>query len=163
MPVCNILFILTMCEILYLIENVVSEKFTFKTFIAINIIILLMPVIFKLEPQQIYADKKELLDRLESELNVPTVYCFKTSNNRFLDDILCFTVLDESYVAKNIEYTEENINKILEGKDLSNGFLIFLTAPYNNQETIDAFMSATNMDEYDLVEYLNACSIYYIH
>jgi hypothetical protein len=163
MPVCNILFILTICKILYLVENVVTEKIAFKIFIVTNIIILLVPVVFKLKPQQIYADKKDLLDRLESELNVPTVYCFKTTNNRFLDDILCFTTLKESYIAKNVEYTEENINKILEGKDLSNGFLIFLTAPYNNQETIDTFMSATNMDEYDLVEYLNACSIYYIH
>ena len=44
-----------------------------------------------------YSDKKEIVHKLEEELNVPTIYMFNSENNRFLDDILLFSKINESY------------------------------------------------------------------
>ena len=59
--------------------------------IIILVAILIAPFVLKKEPEVMYSDKKEIVQKIENELNVPTIFVFNSQNNRFLDDILLFS------------------------------------------------------------------------
>ena len=69
--------------------------------IVVLVVMMITPAIFKIEPEVMFSDKKEIVKRMREDLNVPTLYVFNSNNNRFLDDILLFATVDESYVAKD--------------------------------------------------------------
>ena len=162
MPVCGLVFIL----IIYLLENVMqniwSEKNIYKILIVCLVIILITPIIFKMEPEEEFLDKRDIVKKVQNELNVPTIYMFNSNENRFLDDILLFSKLDNSYIAKDVECTDENINKILNGKDLSNGILVFINCGQNNDEMMEKIKNATGLNEWKWIKGLNACNIYLV-
>ncbi len=87
---------------------------------------------------------------------------FNSNENRFLDDILLFSKLDNSYIAKDVKCTDENINKILNGKDLSNGILVFINGGQNNDEMMEKIKNATGLNEWKWIKGLNACNIYLV-
>src|SRR5699024_7527340 len=89
-------------------------------------IIIFAPFIFNMEPELLYSDKKEIVHELSENLNLPTIYLYNSQNGGFLDDILLFSKIEESYIAKDIDYEKNNIQKILEDKDISNGIIIFI-------------------------------------
>ena len=163
MPICDLIFILILISIMHNIKTLVSEKKQNVILGSILILIVINPVISKLLPEQVYLDKKEIVDILENDLNLPTVYMLDSSNNRFLDDILLFSKLDNSYVAKDLEITEENILNILEGKDLSKGIVVFINENQDNDKIVDVIKNATNLNEVSYLKRLNACDVYYIN
>ena len=67
-------------------------------------------------------DKKEIVQKLENELNVPTIFMFESNHNRFLDDIYLFTLSPKSVIIKYEDLTEENLEKIIGNE--KNFFLI---------------------------------------
>lgn len=162
MPICALIFISLLYWLNQLLETVLNKKNTLKLMIVIIALIIISPFILKTEPQVAYSDKREIVYKLENELNLPTIYCFNSSNNRFLDDILLFSVIDESYIAKDIEYTEENIKNILCGKDISNGIIIFINEGQNNDSILNSIMVATKLDNSTHLKRMNACDIYYL-
>lgn len=162
-PVCGLIFILVIHYFYKLLQIKYSEKITNIVVVTLLVIILIVPFIFKLEPEVAYSDKKEIVEKLEKELNLPTIYCFNSSNNRFLDDILLFAKIDESYIAKDMEYTEENINSVLQGKDLSRGLVVFINEGQEHDEVLDAIKNATNLNNSEHLKRLNACDVYYIN
>jgi len=162
MPVCGLIFVV----IMYYFEQIVC-KFSEKTNNIIMIVtllaILIAPVVFKLEPEVAYSDKKEIVSQLNNELNVPTIYLFNSGHNRFLDDILLFSIVDESYVAKDLDCTEENIDKILEGKDLSKGMVVFINPGQENDEKLQTIVNATTLEKWTYLKRLNACDVYFLN
>ena len=86
--------------------TIFKEKIVNKIVIIFLAVILVSPLIFKIEPEVMFSDKKEIVSKMGNELNVPTVFFFNSSHNRFLDDILLFATVDNSYIAKDIEYNE---------------------------------------------------------
>ena len=119
-------------------------------------------MILKIEPEEMYSNKSDIVSKVENELNIPTIYVFKSNQNRFLDDILLFAKLNESYIAKDLECTDENINEILEEKDLSRGLLIFVNEGQDNEKILDEIKNATGLSEWEKVKDLNSCKVYYI-
>ncbi|MCF0126784.1 MAG: hypothetical protein HUJ68_13720, partial [Clostridia bacterium] len=91
-----------------------------------------------------------------------TLYLFNSKENRFLDDILLFSKLKQSYIAKDIKCTDENIKNILENKDISKGIIIFINEGQNNDELIETVKKATNLNESEYLKRLNACDVYYL-
>lgn len=162
MPVCGLVFILIIYLLENVLENIFNEKNVFRILTVCLAIILITPIIFKMEPEEEFLDKRDIVKKVQNELNVPTIYMFNSNENRFLDDILLFSKLDNSYIAKDVECTNENINKILNGKDLSNGVLIFINGGQNNDDIMDKIKSATGLNEWKWIKGLNACNIYYI-
>lgn len=162
MPICALIFISIYYWLNQLLETVVDKGFTLKILKILSVLIIISPFILKTEPQVTYSDKKEIMYKLQYELNVPTIYCFNSNNNRFLDDILLFSVIDESYVAKDIEYNSENINNILEGKDISNGIIVFINEGQENDNILDAIRTEMKLDNITHLKRMNACDIYYI-
>lgn len=117
---------------------------------------------FRIEPEVLYSNKREIVEILKNDLNVPTLYLFNSNNNRFLDDILLFANIDESYIAKDLQCNEENIREILEGKDISKGIVVFINDGQENEELINIITKSINCYEVKYLQRLNACDIYYI-
>lgn len=162
MPVCNLIFILAIYYLYQITKGAFSEKATNILMGIILIIILLAPIALNIEPEVAFSDKKEIVTKLGNELNVPTVYFFNSSCNRFLDDILLFATVDESYVAKDIEYTTENVQKILDGKDCSKGIVVFINENQENDDILAVVKEVTKLENCEYLKRLNACDVYYL-
>lgn len=173
MPICGMIFILAIYFVVELLRNVVEESNLDKVIIGIAIILLIMPIIsnsiigritnkFVLEPETMYSTKKDIVERMKNESDVPTLFMFNSSCNRFLDDILLFSIVDESYVAKDIECTEENILNIMNGKDLSKGIFVFINEGQDNDNMLENMKNILGLEEVTWIKGLNACNVYYI-
>lgn len=173
MPICGMIFILAMYFVVELLRNIVEESNLDKVIIAITIVILAMPIIsnliigrvtnkFVLEPATMYSSKKEIVEKMRNESDVPTLFMFNSSCNRFLDDILLFATVNESYIAKDIECTEENILNIMNGKDLSKGLFVFINEGHDNDNLLENIKNILGLQEVSWIQGLNACNVYYI-
>lgn len=163
MPVCGLIFVLVIYYLYELLNNIFGEKWANVLVGLMLVVILIAPAIFKIEPEVAFSDKKEIVQKLGNELNVPTIYFFNSNCNRFLDDILLFATVDESYVAKDMEYTVENINQILDGKDTSKGIVIFINEGQENDDILAALKESTNLTNSEYLKRLNACDVYYLN
>ena len=162
MPICSIIFILIMFKLYSLLKISFKEK-TANTIIIVTLgVMMIAPAIFKIEPEVMFSDKKEIVSKLSNELNVPTIYMFNSQNNRFLDDILLFAKLDQSYIAKDIECTTENIKNIIQGKDISNGVVVFVNEGQENDELLNTIKDATGLKSAKYLKRLNACDVYFV-
>lgn len=163
MPISGMIFILVMFYLEEILENLVKEK-TLNIIIIVlsTAMIIIMPIIYNMEPEVMYSDKKEITNKLENELNLPTIFLFNSNNNRFLDDILLFAKINESYIAKDLECTEENIKNIMAGKDISNGMIVFINEGQNNDELLLNIKNAMELGEIIYLKRLNACDVYYL-
>lgn len=118
---------------------------------------------FKIEPEVMYSNKLNIVKMIKGELkDVPALYLFDSNNNRFLEDILLFTNIEESYIAKDIECNEENITEILANKDISNGVLIFINDWQDNEKLLNIVQKSINLYDVTYLKRLNECDIYYI-
>ena len=163
MPICNVIFIIVIYYLYKLINTVFDEKKS-SIFIAITLILLIIsPIFFKIEPEVMYSDKKEIVEKLSNELNLPTLYIFNSAENRFLDDILLFSKLDNSYIAKDINCTAENINLIMDKKDTTNGMVVFINPGQDNDKILETIKNATGLEKINHLKRLNACDVYYIN
>lgn len=118
---------------------------------------------FKIEPEVMYSNKFNIMEKVKGELkNVPALYLFNSDNNRFLDDILLFANIKESYIAKDIECSEEKIKKILKSKDISDGVLIFINDWQDNEKMLTIIQKSINLYDVTYLQRLNMCDIYYI-
>ena len=162
MPICGLAFILVIYYVDKFLNTIFKEKTSNKIVVAILIATLISPLIFRIEPEVMFSDKKEIVSKMENELNVPTVFFFNSSHNRFLDDILLFATVDESYVAKDLEYTEENIRNILQNKDISNGIVVFINGGQENDAILAVVKSAMKFEDIEYLKRLNACDVYYL-
>ena len=118
---------------------------------------------YNIEPEVLYSNKSEIVNILKEKYNsITAIYLFNSSNNRFLDDILLFTIINESYIAKDILATEENINEILFGKDISKGILIFINDGQDSDGLIEKIKKILNFKSSTYLQRLNACDVYFI-
>lgn len=161
-PVCAMIFIGVFYWLWRLGESVVGKKIAAGVIYGILAVMMAMPIIIGAEPQVTYSDKREIVRQVQNELNVPTVFWFNSSDNRFLDDILLFSLLDESYVAKDAKLDPATIQGILEGKDLSRGILVFINGGQENDTVLNAIIDATELETFRHVKRMNACDIYYL-
>ena len=162
MPICSLVFIGVIYWTNQLLENIISKKKSLLVIIIVVLLIMITPFVFNIEPQVTYSDKKEIVNELENELNVPTIYWFNSNNNRFLDDILLFSKIDESYIAKDLECSSENVNKILENKDITNGIVVFVNEGQDNDTILEKIKETVNLTSIRYLKRMNACDIYYI-
>ena len=162
MPICSLIFILLMYFAYILINNIFSEKIKNIIISAMIIAIMISPAIFKIEPEVMFSDKAEIVEKLSSEYNLPTLYVFYSENNRFLDDILLFSKIDNSYIAKDLEYSVENIKAVFEGKDTSKGIIVFINKDEGNKEILEKLSDTLNLKNTKHLKRMNACNIYYI-
>lgn len=87
---------------------------------------------------------------------------FDSNHIRFLDDILLFTYINESYIAKDMECSEEKIKQITLGKDTSNGILIFINDGHNDDEILEKIKGSLNLENVTYLDRLDSCDVYLV-
>ena len=115
---------------------------------------------FKIEPEVLYSNKHKITEMIEKEYkNLPALYLFNSNNNRFLDDILLFAKISESFIAKDIECDSQNIKEILADKDISNGILVFINDGQEKDEKIEIIKETLGFEQTTYLQRLNACDV----
>lgn len=125
--------------------------------------ILLFVKDFKIEPEVLYSNKHNIVETIKNDLNLPTIYVFNSNNNRFLDDILLFANINESYIAKDIECNEKKITEIFLNKDKSKGVLIFINDGQESDDTVNIIRNTLELENITYLKRLNACDVYVIN
>ncbi len=162
-PVCGLIFIIVIYCLYKVIQNIFKEKTVNILIIILLCFVLVSPLIFNMEPELLYAEKKQIVEKLSTELNLPTIYIYKSETSGFLNDILLFSKIDESYIAKDMDCTEENIQNILEGKDVSNGIIVFINDGQDNDSIIETIKNALGYNNCDDITRLWLSTVYYIY
>ena len=161
-PVCALLFIVIMYYLYKLVQTIGNEKTTNIIMTIVFCAILVSPFIFKLEPELLYREKKEIVDKLSGELNLPVIY-FNSENAGFLWNIVLFSKIEESYMPKDMDLTEENIQKIFENKDISSGIIVFINGEQDQQDIIDKMKNFLNFSNSQYINKVNTSDAYYIY
>ena len=161
-PVCGIIFVLVIYGLYQLFKNVSAEKISSSVIAILLCLSLIMPFAFQMKPELLYIDKKEIVEEIRKEQNLPTIYWFKNNKANFLDDILLFTILNESYIAKNVECTPQNIQNILKGKDISKGIVVFISKEEQENEILEIIKNATKLENSNHLAQLSSCNVYII-
>lgn len=162
--VSGLIFVLAIYWLYKNLRNGFSSKVTNIIITIIFCAILISPFVLKLEPELLYADRKEFVQKISGELkNVPIIYLFDSSQNRLFDDILVFSMVYNSYIAKDIEYTEENIQEIFKDKDLANGTIILLDQGEKTDRIINTIKEALNLEKTEYLQRLTSCDVYYVY
>lgn len=162
-PVCGLIFILVIYYLYKLLQTSFNEKIGNIIISILFIMILISPIVFKMEPELLYSDRKEFVQKLSEEINLPTIYFFNTKNGVFIDDILIFSKIDNSYIAKDIEYNQNNINEIVKDQDISKGIIVFINEKEENNNIINQIKKYLNFTESEYLQRLNSCEVYYIY
>lgn len=162
-PVCGLIFIVT----IYVLYKLLQKAFNLKVANIITSLVLLaiiiFPIIFHMKPELLYDDKKYIVNELSNELNLPTVYFMNTRNERFLDDILLFTMVDNSYIARDVTYSDEELGKIFKNVDTSNGIIVFTNNGENNHEIAEKVAKYLKLKNSDYIQKLNSCDVYHVY
>ena len=116
-----------------------------------------------IEPEVLYSNKHNIVETIKNDLNLPTIYVFNSNNNRFLDDILLFANINESYIAKDIECNEKKITEIFLNKDKSKGVLIFINDGQESDDTVNIIRNTLELENITYLKRLNACDVYVIN
>ena len=159
-------------ETSYSSKTEIAQKLRSETNLPIDIIsnfanvsiedILLYIKDFQLEPEVMYSNKHDILKIIKDNSNLPALYIFDSNHNRFLDDILLFSNINESYIAKDIECNEKEIQEIMSDKDISQGVLIFINDGQENDEILNVIKNGLNLENIKYLERLNACDVYLV-
>ena len=161
-PVCGLIFV-TLIYILYkLIQSVTTEKTSNILMIILICLILISPVVLKLRPELLYYDEKETIQTIKNKADIPTVYLYNKQTSNFLDNIMIFSIIENSYITKDIEYTSENIQKILNNINTSKGILIFINETPKD-EILSQIKQSKDFKNCEYINKLNATEIYYIY
>ena len=147
MPIYSMINIYTLCKIKEIFERSRPEKQTLFMIIALYSIILCNPIITKTKLDLTYEDYKPLVQKVQKE-NKPIVYVFDYTNNRFLDDLYLFTLVDKSIIVDKEHLTNEMLN---------NGDILLICRDNYIQEFSNRFQYS-----YNLVKTLNAYNVYEI-
>lgn len=111
----------------------------------------------------LYSNKHKITEMIEKEYkNLPALYLFNSNNNRFLDDILLFAKISESFIAKDIECDSQNIKEILADKDISNGILVFINDGQEKDEKIEIIKETLGFEQTTYLQRLIACDVYLV-
>ncbi len=131
--------------------------------IVLAFMFVVFPLVTRQEPQSMYYKSRgDIVNTVEANAHVPALYSFNSAHNRFLDDILLFAKFDKSYIAKDVENTEENFKSFLKDVDLSNGLYVFVNADQHNDNVLNNYVKAGGFQSCQWIKRLNACDVYYL-
>lgn len=168
MPVCPLIFILVTYAALWSVKRITDEKWERRLLALILAFMVAVPVLFGARPQELFPERADIVEKLSGEYNLPAVYFLNSDSNRFLDDILLFALLDESYVAEDVityndAVDEATVAKIFEGKDTSEGVIIFINEWQWPPAILDTVMHTLGLSSWVRLAELNAGAVYYVN
>lgn len=161
-PVCGLIFVFLMFLLYKLINDVTTKKISSILYVIFICLILASPLIFKMRPELLYYDEKETIETIKNKANIPAVYLYNKQTSNFLDNIMIFSIIENSYITKDVEYTMENIQKILNNIDTSNGILIFINE-VQKEDILNVIKHSKNFTNCEYINKLNATEVYYMY
>ncbi len=161
-PIVPLIFILLTYGLVISLKRAISEGVINKLLLSTAVIMIFIPLVTNWNISYQYPEMKEFVDSVDENHFVPALYIFNTDANRFMDDILLFTKIDNSYIMDSKLASEEEIQKVFSGKDLSNGLTLFINSNLENDKYINMILDATSLDECKYTKRLNACDVYYL-
>lgn len=160
--VCCLLFVVVIWGLYKLVGMVCNEKKRNIIMAIVLAVTAVLPIPLKIEPDVEYSRWSAVTEFVEENKDVPLLYIYDMGNNRFLDDILLFTIADWSYIMSEQEYTVEDFQRVLETRDLSNGLIVIANYGYGNQKYLDALEEATGLENQEYIFRLNAADVYFL-
>ena len=126
-----------------------------------------MPVLTGVQPDTMYTERAEVVEWIQKHENVPALYLTQGKGDWvFLNDILLFRELDESYIVKDLQGREEEkqaqIQKILQRKNLSNGLIVVVNDDYDETQMIKMIENATGLQDVEHVARVVTSDVFYI-
>lgn len=70
--------------------------------------------------------------------------------------------IEESYIALDIECSEEKIKEIFLDKDTSNGVIVFINDIQDNEAILNTIKEALNLENVTHLERLNSGKVYLV-
>ena len=160
MPICPLMVIGVFYLLKVLFEKVVSPKYAYIILTIIFIMMLIIPKVANINFYYLYKDKKEIVSKIEENHNVPCLYVFNTNQNRFLDDLYLFTILDNSYIMDVKEFSSDKLKEIFENMNLENGLIVIINEGIEHQTYLDELSKTLNLKDCKHLQRMNACNIY---
>lgn len=160
MPICPLIVISTFYLLKVLFEKVLS---TYHTYIALSIVFIMMliiPSVANINFYYLYKDKAEIVNKIEEEHDVPCLYVFNKNQNRFLDDLYLFSILDKSYVMDKNEFSKEKVKEVFENIDTSKGLIVIINEGIEHQIYLDELERTLKLKDCKHLQRMNACNIY---
>lgn len=149
MPICICIMIIT----IYLLNKCIKSQILIC---AILLICILIPN----ELEYTYRKYEYIVEKIEDEHNLPAIYIFNLNENRFLDDIYLFTLIDRSYIMNYNDFSEEKLKSVLNEVDISNGIILFTNNMVDNEKVKEEFNKLINNSEIEHLQRMNACDIF---
>lgn len=162
-PIVPMLFIIGSYGFKILLEKVFDKNKTNIIMAVSAFIIVISPIVFNLNITYQYPDMKETVSKMEEMHDIPALYIFNISCNRFMDDIYLFTKLDKSYIMDSNFANKEKIMQTLEEVNIEKGLILFINANLENDDYINIIINETKLNKCEYVKRLNACDLYYLY
>lgn len=159
LPICPLIIICTVYYSKLLLQKVLNNKATMIIISICFAVIICTPALTKNKLEFTYSQHNGIAERIE-KMDAPILYVFNTQNNRFLDDIYLFTLVDESYILNANDFSEEKIDEIFENKDLKNGLVVICNADIDQEELKQTIYNELHLNM-EYTQRMNACDIYY--
>lgn len=110
----------------------------------------------------LYRDRQMVMNIVEKVPDAPILYFITTENNRFLDNILPFVMAKESYLALDLlEPTVREADEILQGKNLEQGLIVFVSSSQDQGKALEVVKEATGLKTVDYIQGINTCDVYF--
>ncbi len=167
-PACGLLAVLTIYVVYKLLEMYWRPKTCNLVMgVVLGVSGVVMPIAGQIEPDVAYRERAEVVARVKDLHDVPALYFTKGNGDWvFLNDILLFREIDESYIVKNLEGNEEQVAKrireIVKGIDLSKGLLLVVNDDYDHIKVLKAVENTLDMLDVEHIARVVTSDVYYI-
>ncbi len=158
--ICGLIVIVVLYGLYRLLALVCDER---KRNIIMGILcaaMLVLPIPLGIRPNVEYAQMQKLNEFVETKKDLPAIYLYNPANERFLDDLVPFTEIKESYIMHHQEYTEENFENILGGKDLTDGLIVFANYGDGNERYLEVLRKVTGLENQEYIIRTNSADVY---
>lgn len=166
-PVCGLLVVLVAVGVGQVVRLEWGEKVGQRVMLGILALFVAMPVVTGVQPDTMYRERTEVMEWAEGMSGVPALYLTKGQGDWvFLNDLLLFREFGESYVVKDLQGGDEEkvaeIERILEGKDLSKGLIVVVNDDYDEIQMMKVVEEATGLFDVEHVARVVTSDVYYI-
>lgn len=165
-PVCGLLLTLVAIGVEQVVRLTWGKQVGQRVMLGVLAVFVVMPVVTGVQPDTMYSERAEVMEWAEEHDDVPALYLTKGEGDWvFLNDLLIFRELGESYIVKGLEGRDEEkvaeLKRILEGRDLSKGLVVVVNDDYDKGGVIEVMEKVTGM-EVEHVARVVTSDVYYV-
>lgn len=163
MSIISVSMICTIYMLYSLLKKYVSIKKAKIITIVIFSITIISPLFTNINLDFTYTKMNHLVEKIEEKSDIPALYVLNENNIRFLDDIVIFTKLDESYIMKYSQTNIENIQNVLKDKNIQNGIILVCNEGVDTERVIKQIQETYNFKYKEEMQRLNCGIVNYLY